>query len=116
MRYGVALSAKSIHGRRFHETTVIVVSPRYVLRNDTQYSLLVRQATVSSSMMTLFSGSSRAWHWPNRLASPMLVLSLLGGDDGDLVEYFWSGVRFTFMFDSVYYVFVIVKLNFSAWQ
>jgi hypothetical protein len=90
-RYGVALSARAVHGRRFHETTVIVVSPRHVIRNDTRHTVLVRQAGCEAAM-TLLRGASRAWHWPNRMASPLLSVALLDDVDDNRVEYQWSGV------------------------
>ena len=86
--FGVALTARAVHGGRFHASTAIVVSPRHVVRNETTHTLLLRQCG-TSSVRTLLAGASTAWHWPSRLHTPLLQVSAL--DEHGRVDWRWSG-------------------------
>lgn len=90
MSYGLALSAHSVSGKRFHETTVVVISPRYIVRNATQRTLIVRQDG-DPCALTLLSSCTVPLHFANRLLSSRLVLSVVDGE----TSWLWSGVSAT---------------------
>ena len=86
--FGVALTARTVAGGRFHASTAIVVSPRFVVRNEASRALLLRQCGTGEHR-ALLAGRSMPWHWPSRVHAPLLQLSAL--DPRGAVSWRWSG-------------------------